>query len=81
VSERHPILERLTRWSIARTAILRAAGTHNSTHITPEEARAALEEAYQVVLDLREMADSVEADLHNVINMAEDFLQDEAKHG
>lgn len=81
MNERHPILERLTRWSITRTAILRAAGSHGQARITPEEARAALQEAYQVVLDLREMANSVEIDLHNVMDIASDFLQDDTPHG
>jgi len=80
VSERHPVLERITQWSIARTKILRAAASSRSnTTVTPEEARIALEEAYQVVLDLREMADSIEADVHHVLDIADEFLQDNAE--
>lgn len=80
MGERHPVLERITQWSIARTKILRAAASsRGKNNVTPEEARTALEDAYQVVLDLREMADSIEADIQQVLDIADEFLQDNAE--
>lgn len=66
----------MSRWSLARTAILRAVGSVRAREkISPQDAENAINEAWKLVVDLRNMADTIEQDILYVSDIARDYIE------